>query len=307
MILRVHLDPHTLFPTFTLAGVQAQHAWLNAQTMQVVGYAPIHNAVAWKQANLLLGQAVHAVVHEFQIRPPVIVQFIDFNLRNIQAKHKQQQPRNSVNSSTASQSAAAAAAAAAAAHPPPPDYFSALQNVPSVDVPDVPQQFPELETLDRDELDELLNDELEFQSFCHRLPYFRDTLQTLSVSVLDENAETAQHQLEQKPALQKLYQQAVQLQNDLNEKVTEFQALEQEQDKLCKPPDKRKLLRDLTRAKKEADDQSEALAEEWLELEEAGGSAGVNDFVRDFMQQRQLHHVRAAKLELLESSLHDTR
>jgi hypothetical protein len=56
-------------------------------------------------------------------------------------------------------------------------------------------------------------------------------------------------------------------------------------------------MRQLAKAKKEAFDESEQMAEDWLE---EGGD--VKDFLDCFLEKRMVHHVRAAKLELLQYS-----
>ena len=139
---------------------------------------------------------------------------------------------------------------------------------------------------------------LEFQTFCHKLPSMQ-TLRAMGVSVLDDNAKTAEEQLKNEKELQELAKVCKSQQDQLAGTVSEFQKLEQQQDKLCKPPDRRKMIKELTKAKKEAFDRSEQLAEDWLELEDAA-QGSMDDFAKNFIQERKLHHVRAAKLELLE-------
>jgi hypothetical protein len=72
--------------------------------------------------------------------------------------------------------------------------------------------------------------------------------------------------------------------------------LEATQDEYCTPPDAKLVLRELNKAKKEAFDESEVLAEDWLEE----GAPNVDLFVHEFLEKRILHHERAAKMELLE-------
>lgn len=118
----------------------------------------------------------------------------------------------------------------------------------------------------------------------------------MATSFVDDNAKVAEENLKNEEELKALREKAVELQQKLKETVSEFTALEAQQDKLCRPPDRRKVTRELTKAKKEAFDQSEQVAEEWLEND----AVSVDDFVRDFVQVRKKHHTRAAKLEILE-------
>ncbi len=85
------------------------------------------------------------------------------------------------------------------------------------------------------------------------------------------------------------------LQKQLEQKVKAFQELEQQQNALIAPPDTRDIIRQLAKAKKQAFDESEQMAEDWLE---EGGD--VKDFLDCFLEKRVVHHVRAAKMELLQ-------
>ena len=83
-------------------------------------------------------------------------------------------------------------------------------------------------------------------------------------------------------------------------KVQAFQALERKQDVIGKPPEASRVCRDLVKAKKEAFEVSERIADAWLESDTC--SATTDAFVEKFLVARQVHHARAAKLELLERS-----
>lgn len=162
-------------------------------------------------------------------------------------------------------------------------------------MPIIPTQFDELRDLDREALDRLLEDTLEFQAFCNRLPVSK-TLKTMATTILNDNVKAAEDNLKREAELKSLFSKAQELQKQLKQIVQEFQTLEAKQDKLCRPPDRRKVIRELAKAKKEAFDQSEQMSELWLE----NGATDVDRFVRDFLSLRKIHHKRAAKLELLE-------
>jgi len=68
---------------------------------------------------------------------------------------------------------------------------------------------------------------------------------------------------------------------------------------LCKPMDTKKILHKLKKAKKESLEESEELAMEWLDGDDAGGK--VNEFLDRFLEIRTVHHVRAAKMERIEN------
>lgn len=309
LILRVHLPPSqhpsapVQPPSMTLAGVRARHPWLDSQ-MRVTGYRVIHTQETWQQAFLLLGPAVHQVVTHLQLNPPEIMEITDVGLRSIQPKaHPNPASAGSVHN------AAVSAANSFPKRPPqyagatansisdmdaPPDYESILE-VPEMDMPEIPQQFEQLEPLTREELEELLQgDELDFLSFCNKLP-ISHTIQSIASSVVDENAVMARANLERQEELNQLHTTVTGLQKQLEKKVRAFTELEQKQNALIAPPDTRDIMRQLNKAKKQAFDESEQMAEDWLE---EGGD--VKEFLDKFLEKRVVHHVRAAKMEVLQ-------
>jgi hypothetical protein len=282
-MLRIHFNESNV-PIMCLAGVEATHPWVDRLGM-IVGFAPLQSATAWRDSKLLLGQAVHQVIQELQVHPPVLHRITDPALERIQTNKS---VRSSTSSSTTQQMVMED-------EPPPPTY-SAMLSETRVEMPEIGTEFPELEMLDREQLDGLISNELEFQAFCNKLDSVK-TLVTMVTSVVDENAKTARQNWEKKSELNALHERAKEMQNQLREKVEDFRTLEQQQDKLSHPVDSKKVIKDLTKAKKEAFDQSEQWAENWIENQ---GGAQVDDFLAKFLEVRKLHHVRAAKLELLE-------
>ena len=84
----------------------------------------------------------------------------------------------------------------------------------------------------------------------------------------------------------------------LKSKLGQFSKLEEQQNAICAPPDTKSTLKKLQKAKKEAFDESEDLAEDWVE----NGGFSVDDFCKMFLEQRKVHHTRAAKIEILRNS-----
>ena len=323
LILRVHWPPTASGmivrpPAMTLAGVEARHPWIDSR-MRITGYDPIQTSDAWIDANIHLGVAVHTVIQHLQLNPPTVVRFVDSGLSAIQTK-KPPQPPSSQQSSTGN-------------GPPPPAYHdsmvtkklvsgassrpahstvanAALQNI---DWPAIPPQFKELDTLSRERLEELIQNELEFRTFTNQL----DTIQQYSEiqrRQLDKNVSTAKSNLQYESEIQQLHSSITKLHAELQEKVAAFQELEQQQDKILQPPPVSKIVRELTKAKKEAYVQSEQIAEQWLQQqqqqsssslsssfnEENGTGNSIPTFIEAFKAVRKLQHVRAAKLELIQ-------
>jgi CBS-domain-containing membrane protein len=253
--------------------------------MRVVGYPQIQSDQAWLTSRVLLGPAVHEVVKHFQLQPPQLLEITDAGLRRLQSNlgsrsTGNQQPQQHVRYDSTSSDA-------------PPDYESLFQ-VP--DMPEIPTHFDEyLDSMSREDMQQLLDDELDFLAFASTLPAYKK-LQELGSSVLDENIETAEANLKEEDRVKKLHKDVTSLQTSLKTKLEAFEALEEEQNKLCAPPDKQNIIKQMQKAKRQAMDESEAIADEWVE---EGGN--VQEFVDQFMEKRTLHHVRAAKVERLQA------
>jgi len=283
----------------TIAGVKARHPWLDSR-MRVSGYIPIQTDETWKSSRLLLGQAVHEVVKHLQIEPPEVLEITDAGLRSIQSKQRSYVSRTATNNNSAtgsstgnhaSSSPSSAASSAPSSGSAPPDYSSVL-----MDMPDIPRVFPELDALSREELEQLLDDELDFIAFVNKLPIFH-TIQSTANDALNENAATAKSHVEKQDELDTLYKDVTELKGTLEAKIRHFLKLEQEQDALCAPPDTRDVMRKLAKGKKEASQESERIADDWVE-----DGSNVEDFVRNFVEKRRVHHLRAAKIELLKTT-----
>jgi hypothetical protein len=185
----------------------------------------------------------------------------------------------------------------------PPDYDSMLNSLtppPPVDMPSVPNQFPEeLDSKSREELQKLLNDELEFLSLIHQLPITQE-MQTQRTSALEENAKLATSLLEREEEYTLLHGDVTDLKTSLVTKLQQFDALKQTQDGLVKPPDVLQMKRELNKARKQAENMSEEYAMEWVESGDDASAVDVQVFLKEFLRQRNDMHMRAAKLERLE-------
>lgn len=285
LILRVHLPSSNGAPQMTLVGVRATHEWLDSR-MRVTGYSQIQSDTSWQSSGMLLGAAVHQVVQHFQLQPPNLIEITDAGLKRLQS-NLAGGPNNSMGSNTSSRRHSSTTSADA-----PPDYES-LFSIP--EMPEIPSNFDDcFQGMSKEDMEQLLDNELDFLTFACTLPEYKK-LQELGSSVLDENVETAESNLMEQERLQELHASVSSLQESLQSKLTAFEVLETQQNKLCAPPDTQLAMKRLQKAKKQAMDESEAFAEEWVD---DGGNA--KDFIKEFMEKRQLHHVRAAKIERLQ-------
>jgi len=299
LILRVylpsmpHASAHCRTPAMTLVGVRATHSWLDAK-MRVVGYSVIQSDDSWRDAHMLLGAAVHEVVKHLQLNPPQILEITDASLQRIQQSlggqqqesHEQRFPSKPPQHIRASLSSEA-----------PPNYESLL-NMPEIDMPSIPGNFPELDSLSRDELQLLLNDEIEFLGFINKLDIYSE-IQQMGGTNLDDNVKAAQINLGEEEGLNDMHTQVTKLQAILIEKLKVYKPLEDEQKSRSAPPDQRVILRDLTKAKKMALDDSEEYAEHFVDGDNGGN---ISEFVKEFLVKRRNYHIRAAKIELLTNS-----
>jgi hypothetical protein len=312
----------------SLAGVKARHAWLDQQ-MQVVGYAPIESDDAWRNSRLLLGASVHQVIQQLQVYPPEIVEITDKGLRSIQPKqngatsrhsysgdhnnnHQQQQqqrlveslPNQSASKTTSVQSTTQRRSTSQhmsldpfSNRAAPPDYNSSFSSPPLPNhlMVQLPRQFDELESLSLPRMQELLDDELEFMAFCHKLPTLK-TARSRAMEVFEKNVATSKNHLQKQHELDSLSLQVTSLRDQLQARVNVFQALETKQNTMLAPPDDTLALRQLALEKKQYMQESEQIAEEWLDQ----GAENPLGFVKEFVERRKQHHVAAAKIELIQ-------
>lgn len=293
MIVRVHLPQsgnRAKAPAMTMAGVKARHPWLDSR-MRITGYPAIKDDNAWKDARMLLGQAVHEVVKHLQLEPPEVLEITDSGLQSIQSNKRNGGSTTRSSSTSAHVVDRSPTRSSSRGNDAPPEYSSVL-----FDMPAIPQQIDELDALSREDLDKLLEDELEFTAFINKLPIFRE-IQSTATDVLDENVKKAEANLEKMEKVKTQHKYVTDLKGKLESKLENFKKLDQKQDSLCAPPDMRDVLRQLARAKKESFQESEQLAEEWVEQ---GGD--VDSFCRQFIEKRQVHHLRAAKIERLQNN-----
>jgi Modifier of rudimentary (Mod(r)) protein len=165
-----------------------------------------------------------------------------------------------------------------------------------VSLPSLPVAFPELDACTLDAMRKITRDHLDLQAFCAKLKYMQD-LKAIQTKSLDENFAVASERTRICEAqLTGLCTAVAALEEDLRRKVQAFQALEREQQEILKPTPVRDVQRKLVVAKKQAFDESEAIADRWT------GSQNTDAFLTEFLAARKVHHLRAAKLELLDSN-----
>ena len=315
LILRVNFPLGSSFaaacPVMTLVGVKVRHPWIdkNSSSMRITGYDPIQSEQAWNGSKLMLGEAVHEVVKNFQLNPPQILEITDNGLRSIQSNGA----RNAGSSSTNTRSPTRTPPRSGnslyqsrsndSQNDAPPSYNIVAEAestpAPEIPMPRIPTKYSEVDRLSREDLDELLSDELEFKAFVHKLKIF-DELDAIRSTRLDENVVLANENLERETKWKTLQNEVKAEHSSLTTKLNKFSKLEEQQNAICAPPDTKSTMKKLQKAKKEAFEESEELAENWVEY----GEGSVNDFVKNFLEKRKIHHMRAAKIEILQHGQH---
>jgi len=307
LILRVHVPLASSFasfcPAMTLAGARVRHKWVQDRTMKIIGYEPIESERSWKASGLSLGQVVHAVVKHLQLNPPEILEITDRGLQAIQPATSpfhssgggnKEIPRSSKHGNDT-----------------PPSYEETAvkkQNVPKippapdVPLPPIPRDFFDLlDGKSIEGLERLLKNELDFLMMVHKLPIFQE-IKVIAISKAEESKKLAKDNLRSEHRIASARGEAETMRTLLEEKITAFQALEAEQNKMCAPTDWRQIVAKLKEAEKEAFDESETFAEEWVD----DGANNVDDFMKEFIAKRKIHHARSAKVEVLKRQQQDT-
>lgn len=304
MILRVNVPLQSSFvafcPAMTLAGVKVRHPWVDSNNrMRIIGYDPIQSEKAWKESNIRLGDAVHAVVKHLQLNPPQILEITDKGLQSIQSKRNHQQATMSGSGIRTPPRSGNRNGMNSARDDAPPSYNIVAESTPAPEVPmpTIPSKYHEVDGLSRQELDDLMDDELEFMSLIYKLPTY-DKIFSVGSSRLNENVELAKDNLGHESQLQDFQRDVKSLHQTLRSKLDTFSKLEARQNAICAPPDKPETILKLNKAKRDAFDESEEMAEAWVE---GDGSDTVDDFCKKFLESRKVHHVRAAKLEILKN------
>jgi len=303
LILRVHFKHAS--PMMTLVGVTATHPWID-QRMRITGYTAIQSDRTWLASGITLGKAVNTVVKHFQLYPPANVHITDPGLQQIQQKMSSPVQQSYRVSHRPVHSQVVVPEVVESDLPP---HFSEVLVFSENDVAaheailstmhipsSPPTSFPEIDNMEASEVNDLLRNEKSFKDYMHEMPFVK----SMDAIKLTKNMEThnmAKTNLEKEEELNSLHEEVEELQNSLKEKVTICTELGEEQTALCKPADKKKTLKKLMIGKKDTYKESEEIAYNWIK-----DGTDVTEFIDAFMETRTVHHVRAAKVEIIQNS-----
>ena len=172
---------------------------------------------------------------------------------------------------------------------PQPDLISKRPTIPPV-----PDTFPELSSLSLQEMESLLNDEKEFNAFFSNLPTVNH-LNTQHQQLQTTNTKIAQQTLELYEIVQTSQQEVKTKQKELLKTVEEFKEKEKIVQKEASSHSPEGLMEKLERYVREAEERTEGLGEKFEE-----GEIDCDEFLKNFVKEREMYHTLAAKKESLE-------
>uniref|UniRef100_A0A4W3IXM4 VPS37A subunit of ESCRT-I n=1 Tax=Callorhinchus milii TaxID=7868 RepID=A0A4W3IXM4_CALMI len=162
-------------------------------------------------------------------------------------------------------------------------------------MPDVPEQFPELQELGTSQLSELSgNDDLVLEHFMG-LPQLKQIC-TDKDDLVSYIEELAKKNLQLEPRLEAERHELLDKYDQLTQLKVAFEKKMQRQHELNESCSLSALQARLKVAAHQAEEESEVIAEEFLE-----GKAEIDDFLSSFMEKRTLCHCRRAKEEKLQN------
>lgn len=269
-------------PIMTLVGVKAEHPWLEQGSMRVSGrsFTPLKDDDSWSQTDLKLGEIVCSVVEHLQLNPPNIIMFTDPDLAA--------QNNTVVGGYSDGDPPAYPGPGPDRRHPGRPfsdEYWDPI--------PVAPEYFPELESMNREEMRKLLDDSVAFNEFLKGTSYMVPLNKSLSLQ--KENVTNAEELLKVKDDLLLLFSDIIEMKGQLREKLEAFEPLEKKYARISMPPSKKAVLQKLNAARREMNTLTEEVTKRFVD-----GNMNVDDYIEEFMAERSLYHERAAKMERLQ-------
>ncbi|XP_005100077.1 vacuolar protein sorting-associated protein 37A [Aplysia californica] len=289
------------------------HPWVDAQ-MKVVGCPNVNNFSMHSD----LGQAVQAVLEEFRKNPPAVVPqhyILGFNNPTIGSTMVSSPPVTSLPSYAGHFPQTAPSSTghfpqptpnAAGRHPtiPPPlpprritgaaGELGPEQTSPmAFNAPNFSAEFPTLKDMKLSELHDLMEDEERILEMVLKIPdlgKFAQQRENLSSSCV----QLAQSNLSKKPEIENLKESIISKNAEYDQVRAEFESVCLRHNGLSEQFHPSHIQTNLKVAVMEADEESEKLAEKFLDKE-----IDADNFLKAFMERRTVCHLRRAKEEKL--------
>lgn len=184
----------------------------------------------------------------------------------------------------------AASAASAGAGP-------AVTGPARLGLPDIPSHFPELDSLSFEQL-EGLDDAAKFKEFFEQLPQVRE-LKLAEATIQQENTALAKANLAKQPELERATQQLLDQHALLAERKNRYDELSQRQDELTRDLSIDSITAQLDIATQDAKEQAESIAKRFRD-----GELSVDDFMKQYKEAAERHHMRKNKAESFKKAPH---
>eukprot|EP00127_Corallochytrium_limacisporum_P004244 Clim_evm189s157 gene=Clim_evmTU189s157 len=165
--------------------------------------------------------------------------------------------------------------------------------MPEVKLPSVPKDAPALESMPLAKLKAFAESDDQVEDYVLELPEVKECTQYRD-NLRADVYQMAQENLNYKQTIEQRRVELVELSKQLTQLKSEYESLQREQNSLShkfSPDELKRLTED---GIQKIDEESLETVDKFLDGEES-----VDAFVKQFVQQRRLYHVRAAKLERL--------
>jgi len=157
--------------------------------------------------------------------------------------------------------------------------------------PVIPTSFPQLETMQFDDLEHLLNDDDEFSMFFETLDQVK-SMAAVRDDLVKNNEDTARKNLSFQNELEQKKNEVDVQQANLKEQRNLFDQQAKRQQEISKRFTPDALLGKLSESVNQAEQISEDITAKFLNKQ-----MDVRDFIKTYMEKKKLYHLRAAKRE----------
>jgi len=157
--------------------------------------------------------------------------------------------------------------------------------------PVIPTSFPQLETMQFDDLEHLLNDDDEFSMFFETLDQVK-SMAAVRDDLVKNNEDTARKNLSFQNELEQKKNEVDVQQANLKEQRNLFDQQAKRQQEISKRFTPDALLGKLSESVNQAEQASEDITTKFLNKQ-----MDVRDFIKTYMEKKKLYHLRAAKRE----------
>jgi hypothetical protein len=178
----------------------------------------------------------------------------------------------------------------------PPVIFNVDDKEVEEYIPGIPPSFPEFKDMSLLEVKRIAENKAFLDLYVDETPGVVN-MRELKSSIEAFNVESARANLSRQENIEALSAEIETLKQDLSDRVQQYQSLDAERLALTQPPQIDVVIADLVRAKRDAQSESDNLAERWIEG--GGGVDDVSDFVQRFLEVRKIYHTREAKADIL--------